>query len=215
MSFHKNISGRGIHEPGQFQVKNSTGATITKGKVVKLTGFDIFPLIAVSTSPGVDVIFGVVTDDLEDGCQGYVARAGLFGRFNTSAFAVMDLLYANMTGDLTTVANGTKLGRVAKVDATDGHILFDIPSEGTPSSQSGHTLEQHTITNTDITNGYITLGNIPATPAQTYLSVSGMPGQDYGTDYTVAGSQLSWLSVNPGDLGNHIQSGDLLTVFIK
>lgn len=215
MSFHKNLSGRGIHEPGQFQIKNSTGSTIVKGKVVKLVGFNSFPLIAISTSPGVDAVFGVVVNDVEDGCQGYIARAGLFGQFDTSTFAVMDLLYADMSGNLTTVANGTKLGRVAKVDAVDGHILFDIPSEGTPNNSPGHAVELHTITGTDITNGYIVLGNIPVSPPQTYLSLAGFTGQNYGTDYTVSGNQLSWLSVNPTDLGNLIQAGDLLTVFVK
>lgn len=217
MGFHKNTSGRGIHEPGQFQVKNSTGSTIVKGKVVKLVGFDYFPLIAVSTSPGVDVVFGVVVNDIEDGCQGYVARAGLFGQFDTSLFAVMDLLYSDLSGDLTTTPNGTKLGRVAKVDAIDGHILFDIPSEGTPSSgtEPGAIVEQHTVSGADITNGYIVLGNIPSFPAQTFLTAAGYVNQNYGTDFTVAGNHLTWLSVNPPDLGNLIQAGDLLTVFVK
>lgn len=217
MSFHKNLSGRGIHEPGQFQVKNSTGSTITKGKVVKLVGFDTFPLIAISTAPGVDVVFGVTTNDIEDGCQGYVARAGLFGQYNTGTFTVMDLLYADLAGDLTTVANGTKLGRVAKVDAIDGHILFDIPSEGTPNAgiEPGAIVEQHTVSGADITNGYVVLGNIPAFPSQTFLSIAGYVNQNYGTDYTVAGNHLTWLTTNPDDLGNLIQAGDLLTVFIK
>ena len=97
MSFHKNSSGRGIHQPGQYQVSNKSGLVIAKGKVVQTTGLDGFITVEPVDNPAVNQILGVVVDDIADGASGYVARMGLFGQFDTTAFVVGDILYSEIS----------------------------------------------------------------------------------------------------------------------
>lgn len=215
MSFHKNITGRGLHEPGQYKVKNSTGSTITKASTVQRIGFDTVPTISLITSPSTQEVFGIVTDDIPDGCIGYVASEGVFGEFDTSGFAAEDALYATAGGGLSTIALGGQIATVLTVSASDGKLLVNTRTADNTTTVGGHVVETGTITPTDITNGYITLGTTPTVVTETVLMIKGLASQQYGDDFTVAGALLTWLSVNPGDLGNIIASGDKFTVFIK
>lgn len=53
-------------------------------------------------------------------------------------------------------------------------------------------VEYVTLTNTDITNKSITLSNAPLNASHVLLTViDGVP-QQYGVDYTVTGTTLSW-----------------------
>lgn len=215
MSFHKNITGRGLHEPGQYKVKNNTGVTISKASTVRRVSFDDVPTIELITSPATQTVFGIVTDDIPDGCIGYVASEGVFGEFDTSSFVAEDALYATTGGGLSTTVLGGQIATVLTVSASDGKLLVNTRTADNTSIVGGHVIETGTITATDITNGYITLGTVPTVATQTVLMVKGLATQHYGDDYTVSGSQLSWISVNPGDLGFIIGAGDKYTVFIK
>lgn len=215
MSFHKNITGRGLHEPGQYKVKNNTGSTISKAATVRRVGFDTVPTVELITSPATQEVFGIVTDDIPDGCIGYVASEGVFGEFDTSGFVAEDELYATASGTLSTTPLGGKIATVLTSDAADGKLLVNTRTADNTTVVGGHVVETGTVTPTDILNGYITLATTPTTPTETVLMIKGLASQQYGDDYTVSGNQLSWLSINPGDLGFLIGSGDKYTVFVK
>jgi len=215
MSFHKNITGRGLHEPGQYKVKNSTGSTISKASTVRRVGFDTVPTVELITSPATQEVFGIVTDDIPDGCIGYVASEGVFGEFDTTSWVAEDVLYATAAGGLSTTVLGGPIATVLTSDASDGKLLVNTRTADNTTAVGGHVVETLVVTPTDITNGYVTLGTTPTTPTETVLLVKGLATQHYGDDFTISGNQLSWISVNPGDLGFIIGSGDKFTVFIK
>mgnify|MGYP003337236363 CR=1 FL=1 len=215
MSLHKNSSGRGIHQPGQYQVANASGSTIVKGTVVQITGLSGFMTVTPVDNPSVNNILGVVVDDIADGESGYVARMGLFGQFDTTAFSVNDQLYSDGSGNLTTTALGPKIGLVLEVSATDGKIHMYVHTTAAVGGADGYNTLNTTLTGTDVSNGFILLPTSPSIPSATVVSIRGGVTQVYGEDYTVSGNTLTFISTSAGDLGNLISSGDILTILYK
>jgi len=215
MALHKNSAGRGIHQPGQYQVTNNSGATIAKGKVVKVVGKDAFITVEVVTNPTSEYVLGVVVDDILNGENGHVARMGLFGQFNTSSFTNQVTLYSDGNGDLTTSALGPQIGTVMSVDAADGHILLDVHDPASGAGSGGHNVLITTLTPTDIANGYVNLPVTPTVPTATLVELAGAPNQVYGEDFTVSGNTITFITVNPENLGNILTSGDKLTLQYK
>lgn len=66
-----------------------------------------------------------------------------------------------------------------------------------------------TLTPTDITNKFVILSQAPGSPTDTALTVIDGPMQEYGLDYTVSGSTLSW---NGLFLDGILTAGDELIV---
>lgn len=212
MALHKDFTGRGLHEPASYKVRNNTGSTITKGKVVKRTGYEAVMVVEVVTNPITDTVLGIVLDDIQDGELGYVAAQGDFGQFDMSAFSVDDILYSDGVGDLTNVALGPALATVLDADASDGHLFayvaIPIPTGG--GGSGGHTASTVTLTPTDISNGYVMIPVTPNSPTETVIQYEGAPGQIYGTDFTVSGDQLTFTG-----LAAQIASGDIITILYK
>ena len=216
MSLHKNSSGRGLHQPGQYQVINSSGSLLTKGTVVQILGLAGFITVGPVDNPTTNNILGVVVDDIADGTTGFVARMGLFGQFDTSSFSLNDQLYSDGSGNLSTTALGPKIGLVLEVSATDGKLHMDVHTTAAAGGGAdGYNTLTTTLTGTDVTNGFILLPVAPAVPAATVLTIRGGVSQIYGSDYTVSGNTLSFITTNPGDLGNLVESGDELTILYK
>lgn len=61
-----------------------------------------------------------------------------------------------------------------------------------PSSTVNYAVNRFTLTPTDITNKFVTLTSAPTLSTSTVLNIIGGVVQDYGTDFSVSGSQLSW-----------------------
>jgi hypothetical protein len=95
-----------------------------------------------------------------------------------------DILYAFNAGSMTWVPIGAPIAIAYAVD------LF-------------------TLSPTDITNKFVTLSSAPSPASKTILTVIGGPIQDYGTDFTVSGSTLSWSGLF---LDGVLVSGDKLIV---
>lgn len=74
---------------------------------------------------------------------------------------------------------------------------------------SGVNINKFTLDSTDISNKFITLSEAPATPGNTILTIIGGIVQDYGVDYTVSGTTLSW---NGLFLDGILEIGDKLIV---
>lgn len=94
-----------------WYVKNQTGSTITKGTVVMAVGtlgassrILVAPMVADGSVPA-KYILGIAAENIPDGGDGSVMRAGKIRQLNTTAFAAGDVLYANpaVAGGLTNV----------------------------------------------------------------------------------------------------------------
>jgi len=94
-----------------WYVKNQTGSTIPKGTVVMAVGtlgasarILVAPMIA-DGSISTKYILGIAAEDILDGGDGSVTRAGKIKNLNTTAFVDGDVLYANpaVAGGLTNV----------------------------------------------------------------------------------------------------------------
>lgn len=102
-------------------------------------------------------------------------------------------------------------GTLAIALDTDTLYIFNSGSmTWIPLNASGnYMVNVFTLTPTDITNGFVVLSQAPTTPADTALTVIDGPMQDYGTDFTVSGSHLSWSGLF---LDGVLVSGDQLIV---
>ncbi len=70
-------------------------------------------------------------------------------------------------------------------------------------------VNEFTLSPTDITNKFVTLTSAPVNPTLTILNVIGGPVQEYGTDFTVSGSTLTWSGLF---LDGVLSSSDILLV---
>lgn len=78
-----------------------------------------------------------------------------------------------------------------------------------PVAEQLYHVERFTLTPLDISNKYVTLALAPVTPSNTNLYIGGGLYQDYGVDFTVSGTQLSW---NGLGLDGILHAGDKLLV---
>lgn len=124
------------------------------------------------------------------------------------------MVYANFAAFPSSAANGTL--------AVDGstHILYEYNTTAvawqpiaSPASYAStgnpYYVNLFTLSPTDISNGYVTLAQAPDTAVDTQLTVVGGPMQNYGPDFTVSGSRLSWSGLF---LSGVLVSGDQLIV---
>lgn len=122
MSSHKNLRGLDLHAPSNELVENQSGSTLTKLKVVRLDGMGtIYPKVVLA-NPGGFPNFGIVAYDILPGKVGYVTCYGFLFEVDTSAWPVGTELYADSSGNLTTIIAGGVVGTVVKQDADFGVI---------------------------------------------------------------------------------------------
>lgn len=211
-SFHRDTTGRGLHEPALYKVENNTGSTLTKGTVVQRTGYNAVITVSTSTNPLSDNRIGIVLDDIADGEIGYAGAQGDFGQFDTSGFSVDDVLYSDGSGGLTTTVLGDPIATVLTSHATNGHLFCYVPlpigSGG--GGSGGYENYVYVLTPTDVSNGYVTLPLSPGSPAVTVLGYEGAPFQTYGIDFVVSGATLTFTGLLPD-----IASGDTITVLYR
>lgn len=123
MAYHKNLRGNDLHAPSSELVENNTGYPINGLQVVTLDGMGTcFPQIKVNNSMD-DIPFGIAQTSIVTGKSGYVTCLGFLFEVNTSSWPVGTILYSDMSGNLTTSAQGGEVAEVIKQDATYG-ILY-------------------------------------------------------------------------------------------
>lgn len=115
---------------------NGTGATIANGKVVAVTGAQgqrpSIVLANASTEALSAATFGIATQDIANGAEGFVTTFGVVRGIDTSAFAAGTPVYlATTAGGITatrpTAPNHTVfLGWVIKSHAASGEIFINI-----------------------------------------------------------------------------------------
>lgn len=116
---------------GQY-ARNSTGSTISKGKLVYISGYDIgsgYPEISLAdnTSSSTMSALGVVREDILNNATGFVIINGKLSDVDTSAFSVNAIVYVGTSGNFTsTKPTGTGLiqnvGKVLRSHASNGQI---------------------------------------------------------------------------------------------
>jgi len=177
------------------QVRNETGATLTKGTVVYINGgagnkVTVTKAIATGDATSAQT-FGIVITDITNNQNGYVCVLGLLENLNTSAYTEGQQLYLSPTtaGALTTTKPSAPnhmvyVAIVERVHATQGTILVRI--------QNGYELEElHNVAISSVANSDLlvyesatslwknksaaTLGLLTsAAAAATYQTLSGM-----------------------------------------
>jgi len=144
---------------GQY-ARNSTGSTISKGKLVYISGYDVgsgYPEISLAdnTSSSTMSALGVVREDILNNATGFVIVNGRISNVDTSAFSVNAVVYVGTSGNFTTTKpTGTGLiqnvGKVLRSHASNGQI--EIISIGRTNDVP------------NIPNGTIWVGNASAVP---------------------------------------------------
>lgn len=139
------------------QVRNETGATLTKGTVVYINGgagnkVTVTKAIATSDATSAQT-FGIVITDIANNQNGYVCVLGLVENLNTSAYTEGTQLYLSPTtaGAFTTTKPSAPyhmvyVAIVERVHANQGTILVRI--------QNGFELEElHNVAIASVANG--------------------------------------------------------------
>lgn len=128
--------------------RNVSGATITKGSCVYISGFNaalIRPEISLADADDTakSPCIGVAQSDIGNNTNGYMVTQGFVTKLNTSTYAIGDSLYLSTTpGVLTNIRPVTdsvqKVASVVRVHATQGAIIVqgagrsnDLPIDGT------------------------------------------------------------------------------------
>ena len=128
-----NVIGQQLHQ----RVNNQTGATLTKGTAVYLSGSQgnrITAAKALATSdPTSANTFGIVAESIADNASGYVITEGLITGINTSALTEDSAVYLSPTvaGGLTSTKpqapnHGVYIGVCVKTNAGSGELFVKI-----------------------------------------------------------------------------------------
>jgi len=113
-------------------VGNTSGATLTRGTVVRFVGVTAGNVLDVEafTADGTqspNTVVGILPEDIADGEEGYAMVFGILDNVDTSAFAAGNTVYASSTtpGALTATAPAlaVRVGTVLLVSSTEGQIL--------------------------------------------------------------------------------------------
>jgi hypothetical protein len=117
-------------------VYNGTGSTITKGKVVAVSGAQGQRPSVVLADADTEALsaptLGVTAEDIANGAEGFVTTFGVIRGIDTSAFTAGDDVYLSQTaGGFTATrpsapAHTVFLGWVVKVNASSGELFLNI-----------------------------------------------------------------------------------------
>jgi len=114
-----------------IEVTNSSGASISKGDPVYLTGYGTKPQVTKLTNTMNYPVLGLAKETFATATDGVVVISGIFSNVNTSSYTAGDILYTGTSGGLTATqptTGGTAVGVVAKSHATTGVIIVGKPT---------------------------------------------------------------------------------------
>jgi len=140
--FHRSLVGKDLHAPSREGVINSTGSTISKLKVVYISGMGtVYPQIGLA-NPNLYQNFGVVVDDILSGQSGQITCIGFMQGIDTSAWPANTYLFSDASGNLSTAVLGSPVAQVIKQDTVSGVIYVTaISDQLTPPSSSDWSLQ--------------------------------------------------------------------------
>lgn len=115
-----------------IEVTNSSGATISKGDPVYLTGHTgTKPEVTKLTNTMNYPVLGLAQSTFATATDGVIVISGIFTNVSTSSYSVGNILYTGTSGGLTATqpaTGGTAVGVVAKSHATTGVIIVGKPT---------------------------------------------------------------------------------------
>jgi len=114
------------------EVRNNSGATISAGTPVYISGFSVKPTIAKCDNDNIATfpVAGITTTSIANNTDGNILISGMLNNFNTSSYTAGDLLYVASGGGLTNTRptnGGGAIGIVFESNASTGKILFRSP----------------------------------------------------------------------------------------
>jgi len=184
-------------------VKNSSGAQIDKGKVVRIVGaVGDNPLIATASYTDDNNsanTLGITNQDIPNDDFGYVMTEGKLLGVDTSAYIAGQLIYLGATGSITGSApvaplHAVRLGEVLRVQVNNGSIYVRI--------DNGYELgELHDVRDTTTTGSY---GDLLVKSGSIWINSKQLTGS-----YGLTGSLNT--SGSNTFIGNQIVTGSLFT----
>ena len=234
------VTGVDIHLGQQtvLRVKNDSGATLAKGKIVHLTGStnSDTPLVTTasyeSDSVSADTL-GVVMAEIAADATGYVLLNGLLTgpQLDLSAYSSGDMLYLSSSGDFTNVApqsplHEVRIGQVTRATSNgamfvriqNGYEIDELHDVLISSKTEGDLLTWDNSTSVwkntkSLTGSYSINGDITASNAEfTNVVADKITAREYHTELVSASIMYESGSTKFGDStgDNHQFSGSIL-----
>jgi hypothetical protein len=115
-----------------LEVRNVSGASITKGDPVYISGYSTKPTIAKANAStiGTFPVVGLAQTNIGNSSDGVIIVSGIFNNINTNSYTAGNVLYVAAGGGLTATkpaSNVVTVGVVAKSDSTTGVIIVTSP----------------------------------------------------------------------------------------
>jgi len=140
------ISGAYLKDKCFIKALNNSGVSISKGQVVRQTGFDVtMQLVTINLADATitanAIVLGVAMEELADGEMGSVLTDGSY-QTDTSSFSISDQVFVSDTpGEISTTAGTVSVvcGRVL-IAGVEGTISLFSTLTGGDTSPSGGTL---------------------------------------------------------------------------
>jgi hypothetical protein len=115
-----------------LEIRNVSGASITKGDPVYISGYSTKPTIAKANAStiGTFPVVGLALSNIGNNSDGVVVISGVFTDINTNSYTAGNVLYVAAGGGLTATkptSNAVTVGIVGKSDSTSGMIIVTSP----------------------------------------------------------------------------------------
>jgi hypothetical protein len=115
-----------------LEVRNVSGASITKGDPVYISGYSTKPTIAKANAStiGTFPVVGLAETNIGNTSDGVIVISGIFSNINTNSYTAGNVLYVASGGGLTATkptSNAVSVGIVGKSDSTTGMIIVTSP----------------------------------------------------------------------------------------
>ena len=115
-----------------LEVRNVSGASITKGDPVYISGYSTKPTIAKANAStiGTFPVVGLAETNIGNTSDGVIVISGIFSNINTNSYTDGNVLYVAAGGGLTATkptSNAVSVGIVGKSDSTTGMIIVTSP----------------------------------------------------------------------------------------
>ena len=111
-----------------LEIRNVSGASITKGDPVYISGYSTKPTIAKANASTIATfpVVGLAQSNIGNNSDGVIILYGVFNNINTNSYTAGDVLYVASGGGLTATkptSNAISVGIVGKSDSTSGIII--------------------------------------------------------------------------------------------
>lgn len=138
LSYYNDVSGVDVKigQESIMKVRNNSGATISAGRAVYISGaVGNLPTIALASSngPNGDNTVGLVHTAIANNANGYVIISGVASDLDTSAFDEGDILYLSTAGTISNVepsfpsqTHHVRIGYCIRSHPTEGRILISL-----------------------------------------------------------------------------------------